>query len=419
MTEEELQSVDVNALLIHQIVYDDEYSHVMSWRGYYGDYNDISMLDAFGSNLIQDHATGWRHLYADKICYDVSKGIIYYRAEGNYYPVQSVSLHYDGNDGSFVYHYKYDFGINAYKLNYKSAREGSIWEEEQEILQDGYAAGELQEEQEIPEEIPQDRSAAGSGTEKIERILAGENGAGGTVNFAELNDTDFNYTNWGTLLLDNIRMIDSSELTLIESDNYSDECFIKQPGYYLNENFTLVVSEELQTDNYWVVSLLPESVLDNLPNSKYAEHTLFVNLYYDVMDRNAFQVLGVMLFVMIVSFGFLVYAGGHRRGVDGIVLTWFDRIPIDVLSVCAVMAELVMLNVALSINASIYVWIWTLGIFGFLMTVTGVGYMLSLCVRVKSGKWWRNSFCYWVYSKIRDMIVCIFRNIGLLGKPFW
>ncbi len=416
MTEEELQSVDVNALLIHQIVYDDEYSHVMSWRGYYGDYNDISMLDAFGSNLIQDHATGWRHLYADKICYDVPKGIIYYRAEGNYYPVQSVSLHYDGDDGSFVYHYKYDFGINAYKLNYKSAGEGSIWEEEQKISQDGYAEGEFQEEQETPEEVPQDRNAAGAGTGKIERILSGENGAGGTVNFAELNDTDFNYTNWGTLLLDNIRMIDSSELTLIESDNYSDECFIKQPGYYLNENFTLVVSEELQTDNYWVVSLLPESVLDNLPNSKYAEHTLFVNLYYDVMDRNAFQVLGVMLFVMIVSFGFLVYAGGHRRGVDGIVLTWFDRIPIDVLSVCAVMAELVMLNVALSINASIYVWIWTLGIFGFLMTVTGVGYMLSLCVRVKAGKWWRNSFCYWVYSKIRDMIVCIFRNIGLLRK---
>lgn len=432
MTEEELKSVDVNQFYINQIVRNDKHSYMTSWWGYYGDYDDISALDASGSNFVEEYATGWRHLYADRICYDVTKGILYYRAEGNYYPVQNVSLRYNGGNGQVVYNYNYDFGGNVYKLNFKSLGEGTIWEEMPENFgetpQDKNAAAELVQEQEmlenteIPEETPQDKNAAGTDLGKIERILDGTDGSGSTVNFAELNDTEFNYTNWGMLLLDNIRMIDSSELTLIESGNYSEEYFISQPGYYLNENFTLVVSEELQTDNYWVVSVVPESVPENLPNNKYTDQALLVNMCYDIMDRNVFQGLGFSLAVMVVSFCFLVYAAGHRRGSEGIVLTWFDRIPVDVLSVCTCVAECTMLGVffyiirELNIYESIYACIWLFGIVGIAMTILGIEYVLSLCVRIKAGKWWRNSFCYRVYSRIRDMVVCVFRNIGLLWK---
>ena len=432
MTEEELKSVDVNQFYINQIVRNDKHSYMTSWWGYYGDYDDISALDASGSNFVEEYATGWRHLYADRICYDVTKGILYYRAEGNYYPVQNVSLRYNGGNGQVVYNYNYDFGGNVYKLNFKSISEGTIWEEEPEnfgeTLQDKNASDELVQEQEmlenaeIPEETPQDKNASGIDTGKIERILDGADGPGSTVNFAELNDTEFNYTNWGMLLLDNTRMIDSSELTLIESENYSEEYFISQPGYYLNENFTLVVSEELQTDNYWVVSVVPGSVPENLPNNKYTDQALLVNMCYDIMDRNVFQGLGFSLAVMVVSFCFLVYAAGHRRGSEGIVLTWFDRIPVDVLSVCTCVAEYTMLGVFFyiiresNIDESIYACIWLFGIVGIVMTILGIGYVLSLCARIKAGKWWRNSFCYRVYSRIRDMVVCVFRNIGLLWK---
>ncbi|MDE7321666.1 MAG: HAMP domain-containing histidine kinase [Lachnospiraceae bacterium] len=412
MTEEELKAVDVDKFYINQILYNDKHSRISYSWGYYGDYNDISALDASGSNFIEEHAAGWRHLYADRICYDVAKGILYYRAEGNYYPVQNVSLCHNGTHGQVIYNYNYDFGGNVYKLNFKSSGEGTVWEEEPEIAA----------------EIPQTESAEdndlakGVDTDKIERILGGEDGAGSTVNLAELNDTSFNYTNWGTLLLDNIRSIDSSELTLIESGNYSDEYFISQPGYYLNENFTLVVSEELQTDNYWVVSIVPESVPTNQTNNKYVEEGLLVNIYYDIMDRNVFQGLAISIFVMVVSFSFLVYAVGHRRGVEDVVLTWFDRIPIDVLSLCACVVEGIMLLLFFYIieesnmRASVYACIWVFCMFGIVMIVIGMRYMLSLCVRVKAGKWWRNSLCYWVYSRIRNMIVYIFRNIGLLWR---
>lgn len=50
MTEEELKSVDVNQFYINQIVRNDKHSYMTSWWGYYGDYDDISALDASGSN---------------------------------------------------------------------------------------------------------------------------------------------------------------------------------------------------------------------------------------------------------------------------------------------------------------------------------------------------------------------------------
>lgn len=121
---------------------------------------------------------------------------------------------------------------------------------------------------------------------------------------------------------------------------------------------------------------------------------------YDIMDRNVFQGLGFSLAVMVVSFCFLVYAAGHRRGSEGIVLTWFDRIPVDVLSVCTCVAECTMLGVFFyiiresNIYESIYACIWLFGIVGIAMTILGIEYVLSLCVRIKAGKWWRNSFCY-------------------------
>ena len=43
---------------------------------YYGDYEDIASLAVESSKLIED--SGWSYLYADRICYDVAEGVLYY-----------------------------------------------------------------------------------------------------------------------------------------------------------------------------------------------------------------------------------------------------------------------------------------------------------------------------------------------------
>ncbi len=400
MTEQELADLNLDELFLYLFVETVNGSRVSEVMEYYGDYEDIASLAVESSKLIED--SGWSYLYADRICYDVAEGVLYYRAEGNYYPVQNVSLCYDGSQGAMVYNYNYDFDTRGYKLNFESF-DTAIFDEYTDFSDEGGWAQEMQPDQ-----------------KRIEQILGGE-GSEGAVNLADLNNTTFSCSKWGTILLDNVRGITGDELTLIDSDNIADEFFVRESGYYLNENYTLVVQDDIQADAYWVVSLIPDHVPSDRV-SMYSQDSWFIDLYYDLVDMNLFQGLGISIFVLLLSFGFLVYAAGHRRTVEGIVLTWFDRIPLDILTVLAGGAELFMGILALNILSATGIWrsadisLGVCGMFGVIMTVTAIAYMLSLCVRVKAGKWWRNSVCYRIYSRIRDLVTMIFRNIGLLWK---
>ena len=53
-----------------------------------------------------------------------------------------------------------------------------------------------------------------------------------------------------------------------------------------------------------------------------------------------------------------------------------------------------------------------------MMTVIGIGYVLSLCVRFKNGKWWRSSVCYRIFNRLRELFRNIFRNLNLLWKLY-
>ncbi len=400
MTEQELADLNLDELFLYLFVETVNGSRVSEVMEYYGDYEDIASLAVESSKLIED--SGWSYLYADRICYDVAEGVLYYRAEGNYYPVQNVSLCYDGSQGAMVYNYNYDFDTRGYKLNFESF-DTAIFDEYTDFSDEGGWAQEMQPDQ-----------------KRIEQILGGE-GSEGAVNLADLNNTTFSCSKWGTILLDNVRGITGDELTLIDSDNIADEFFVRESGYYLNENYTLVVQDDIQADAYWVVSLIPDHVPSDRV-SMYSQDSWFIDLYYDLVDMNLFQGLGISIFVLLLSCGFLVYAAGRRRTVEGIVLTWFDRIPLDILTVLAGGAELFMGILALNILSATGIWrsadisLGVCGMFGVIMTVTAIAYMLSLCVRVKAGKWWRNSVCYRIYSRIRDLVTMIFRNIGLLWK---
>ncbi|MDE6618942.1 MAG: hypothetical protein K2K74_00340, partial [Lachnospiraceae bacterium] len=129
MTEEELAELDFDQLFLYLFIAKSDGSSTGMPMRYYGNYMDVSELDITSSELSSEDSA-WSYLYADRICYDVTKGIVYYRAEGNYYPAQNVSLCYDGGAGKTVYNYTYDFNQMGYKLSYKSPADGTIWAEE-------------------------------------------------------------------------------------------------------------------------------------------------------------------------------------------------------------------------------------------------------------------------------------------------
>ena len=393
MTDDELAALEPEQLYLCKIIKGAEGNLYNIEMGYYS--NDMD------SDVVDDDSTArLTYYYADRICYDLAKGILYYRAEGNYYPVQNVSLYYEAQDKQMVYNYVYDFTNKVYQLIDKNAIENIPWVEE--AITESSASEEVQD------------------TDPLVAEILGE--PGNFVNFADLNNTTFSYHNWGTILLDDIRSIRGDELTIIDSNRLSDTLFINKPGYYLNEDFTLVVEEEVSLESYWVASIVPNPVPVNIMNSRYSQKGWIIQFYFDMTDRNFGQRLGLSIFAMILSFVFLLYAAGHRRGVDGIVLTPFDKIPIDVFSIIIFIVEIILVLLGLySIKALILlkyalICIGLLGAFGVIMVAFALEYLLSICVRFKAGKWWQNSICYRVYNWCRSGFVYLLKNMTLIRK---
>ncbi len=416
LTDSELADLNPDQLYLCRVLRDDDGFRRYIPAGYYGDYEDIALLDG---RELDSHYSTWKYLYADRICFDTVKGIIYYRAEDNYYPVQKVSLCYDGEDTRTIYEYQYDFDQKGYRLNEKRQEDGTV-------LAEQFASAEIEEavreEESLLAEQVTEPTAQSTKTDPVEELLGGSKNTGSIVNLAALNDTKFNYRNWGKILLDDIRSIQGDELTLIDSDSLPPNRFISEPGYYLNEDFTLVVEKVKPRESYWVVSIVPDAVPELLEGSQYNQKGWLVDTYYDIAERNPLQGLVISVLVMLLSFAFLVYAAGHRRGAEGIVLGAIDRIPIDVFSIVILIVEIVLFYMgvyaAVEIGLPRYAkaGFGLLGVFAVVMAVLALAYVLSLCTRFKAGKWWRNSVCYRVFRWCRDGIGFIFGNVGLLWK---
>lgn len=98
---------------------------------------------------------------------------------------------------------------------------------------------------------------------------------------------------------------------------------------------------------------------------------------------------------------FLFCAAGHRRGTDGIVLNWQDRIPLDLYLL--VMGFLFFCSAACAMEASNLVNSpygsgVLVSICGFVLSVLVAGLLLlavfmSIAARLKRGRWWRNTLC--------------------------
>lgn len=133
MTEQELAGISPDELFLELFVMTEKGSVSRDVMGYFGEYEDIALLSVMSDSLLQD--SGWTYLYADRICYDVAKGIVYYRARRTYYPVQNVAMCYDGSHGKMVYNYQYDFANQGYRLIGQSP-DTSMFDQ----YTDGYAA---------------------------------------------------------------------------------------------------------------------------------------------------------------------------------------------------------------------------------------------------------------------------------------
>lgn len=442
MTEEQLQNMDTDKLSLYMIQGLSNGGSQGSYYGCVGDWDDLSILNPNVGNLEEEIV--WESQYADAVCYDRRKGIFYYLSEEHYYPIQVVSLYYTNlfsktTEYGYVYveekgKYQLDW-TNVVGVDYGTGiRRDYLPDEEIEGVEgiEVFEGVDVNDEtvylpnEEITEnaanEVDHDETIhIYSVEDSIENILKGDDEH--YVDFRQLNNTQFSYKHWGTILFDNIRELQGEELTIIDSNAIEPNCFVTSeiPGYYLDENYTLHVAYQKSSEYFWVISLIPDTAVEPMRGSRYSLAAKSIELFYDYKDYLG-GLMTVTIIVTLVSFVFLAYAAGYRKNREGIVLTWFDKLPLEVISAAAFFAEFVP-GCVLGMTLRVYDIDSNAVVFNPLMlgaaAVAGMialWYILSLCVRIKCGKWWRNTICYKVLNFVFRLVKNLFDNITLVWK---
>lgn len=342
-------------------------------------------------------------LYAKRICYDTREGIFYYLADDKYYRVSDVMITYIDEELGFEKSYSYAFDEETYAYR-KYATDVS-----------GSAVG-LEEE---------------NGYVLLEET--------DSLRFNMLDGTEFSYGNWDRLCFDRIRWMDleTEPLMFIDSKLIGKDKFADMSNItcYLNENYTLQVYRKSTNEYFLCVSYIDEGKLPT-DFSTYTDSELLkyaisrdadCDLYakglamLELCYRMKSDVFGALISFLVLAVGcfiFLVCAAGHRKNREEIVLTFVDRIPLEIFCAIGIVVVCCLIILASYIpdSFSFYLALRGVAVVLYIAVVIALWGFLSIVVRIKAGKWWRNSICYrCIHMVVKCIRVCT-ENMDSLWK---
>lgn len=157
--------------------------------------------------------------------------------------------------------------------------------------------------------------------------------------------------------------------------------------------------------DYYVLSVIPDA--DSLVKKEgvgvwgsdyFVQINYIVNLA-DQMKYSVYVILALSLIVFVASLVYLVSAAGHKKDQEQVQGSFLCKVPADLFTVIFLAAE-VSLAVGISLlgNAgSPDNYVFYAAAMLFLLLCGGwlaLGYLLDFAVRIKLGKWWRNTLIY-------------------------
>ena len=163
--------------------------------------------------------------------------------------------------------------------------------------------------------------------------------------------------------------------------------------------------------DYYVLSVIPDA--DSLVKKEgvgvwgsdyFVQINYIVNLA-DHMKYSVYVILALSLIVFVASLVYLVSAAGHKKDQEQVQGSFLCKVPADLFTVIFLAAE-VSLAVGISLlgNAgSPDNYVFYAAAMLFLLLCGGwlaLGYLLDFAVRIKLGKWWRNTLIYKVLRSL-------------------
>ena len=163
--------------------------------------------------------------------------------------------------------------------------------------------------------------------------------------------------------------------------------------------------------DYYVLSVIPDA--DSLVKKEgvgvwgsdyFVQINYIVNLA-DHMKYSVYVILALSLAVFVASFVYLVSAAGHKKDQEQVQGSFLCKVPADVFTVICLVAESSLaVGISLLGNAgSPDNYVFYVAAMLFLLLCGGwlaLGYLLDFAVRIKLGKWWRNTLIYKVLRSI-------------------
>ncbi|MGM9671775.1 MAG: sensor histidine kinase [Oscillospiraceae bacterium] len=135
-----------------------------------------------------------------------------------------------------------------------------------------------------------------------------------------------------------------------------------------------------------------------------------------ISARNWLIVIGASSLVLTIALlVFLLSSSGHKEGEEEIHLTWFDRIPLDLLlfiwiclgGITVAMGDVVYSQTEAIVFASMVVLCWVPLILVLLM---------SFASRVKAGTVFKNNVLYWLLTKIKKFLLWLWHGLCYLVR---
>lgn len=147
------------------------------------------------------------------------------------------------------------------------------------------------------------------------------------------------------------------------------------------------------------------------------------NQAVDMLYSHKYELIiaaAVSTVLMIIVLVFLLLAAGHRKDSEEIVLSFVDKIPLDVFAVCAVFALGIPISIMseTNIQPDLFGFV-VLGLFSiWILTVTLIT-LMSLAVRIKSRTFIKNCLCLkilaWCWNMAKKLLVFAFEMIKSLS----
>lgn len=213
---------------------------------------------------------------------------------------------------------------------------------------------------------------------------------GGDIQFSETFDT----TDWARNLINRNETGGESEVAL------SDRTLSG-----------IIAGKQIQLESVQVTIYVRSTVQTEQWDSYYHIQNSAAQRYE---TRYAFFIpAGITAGVALVLLVFLLWAAGHRKGEDGIILNRFDRIPIDLLFVIT----LIFFPITFANRYDFF----SLCFFGLCLITVGTFTLMSFVARIRlSREWWKNTVIYRLVHKGEKLydIFSVSIKSGIAKTPF-